>query len=423
MPWFVLLFLGAALLNLGFALSSRKDLSPEKLEADEREYYDLAGEVLEGRYHFNPRRVIGYVFPVAALRSATGDRILLVQLAVSLAFSLLAPCVYLLARRELGHQRAALTAGLLVLLWPLFVRYSATLYSETLATPLFALFLLTLPGTIAARTAGVSRWLCAGAMLGLCMHVRPMYLLYSPFAVLVTYWRLPRRIWRLGPLLLLTAGALLVVLPWSAFLSIRERSFVLLSSNGGETFAGGFNPELIRMGRQEDVHFVTPEGRVSWVGPGKWLPPHETGYLSRQDESLPYTRQGEVLGQRARAWVAEHPGDAAYLAWRKLAYMWGIYPFWNGLSQTLLGNVPTLALLVLGLAALVRFRVYLRELSLFWTLPIFVSCVALISWGSWRFRQPGDVGLIVLAAALPWASQVAQSLQAIRLERTEMVKA
>jgi hypothetical protein len=27
-------------------------------------------------------------------------------------------------------------------------------------------------------------------------------------------------------------------------------------------------------------------------------------------------------------------------------------------------------------------------------LPVFVSCVAMISWGSWRFRLPGDVGLI-----------------------------
>jgi hypothetical protein len=25
---------------------------------------------------------------------------------------------------------------------------------------------------------------------------------------------------------------------------------------------------------------------------------------------------------------------------------------------------------------------------------VFVSAVAAISWGSWRFRQPGDVGLI-----------------------------
>ncbi len=407
----VLLFLGSALLNLSFALATRRDLPPERLEEDEKEYYQLAGEMIAGRYHFNPRRVIGYVSTLAVLRSAFGDRLFLVQLAVTLVFSLLAPCVYLLARRELGHPRAALAAGLGVLVWPLFVRYSATLYSETLATPLFAVFLLTLPGTAAARTCGPSRWLGAGALLGLCMHVRPMYLLYCPFAALIAYWRTPKGPRQLVSPLLLAAGALLVVLPWSAFLSSREGSFVLLSSNGGETFAGGFNPELIRLSQEPDAKYVTPGGRETRIGPGKWLSPRDTGYLKPEEETLSYTRQGELLGQRARAWILAHPGDAAYLAWRKLAYMWGIYPFWNGLSQTVLGNIPTLALLVLGAAALVRFRACWRELALLWTLPLFVSGVALVSWGSWRFRQPGDVGLIILAAGLPWASQVTQALR------------
>jgi hypothetical protein len=90
--------------------------------------------------------------------------------------------------------------------------------------------------------------------------------------------------------------------------------------------------------------------------------------------------------------------------------MWGIYPVWNGLSQTLMGNVPTLLLLALGAASIVTFRRHLVPLSIFWTLPPFVSLVALISWGSWRFRQPGDVGLIVLAAALPFAAEVKRFL-------------
>jgi hypothetical protein len=86
--------------------------------------------------------------------------------------------------------------------------------------------------------------------------------------------------------------------------------------------------------------------------------------------------------------------------------MWAIYPFWNGWSQTLLGNVPTIGLVILSFVGLVRLRAYLRELAIFWTLPIFVTVAALISWGSWRFRQPGDLGLIVLAAAVPWIKEV-----------------
>jgi hypothetical protein len=69
-------------------------------------------------------------------------------------------------------------------------------------------------------------------------------------------------------------------------------------------------------------------------------------------------------------------------------------------SQVILGNLPIIICLLLAAAALIRFRRHLRELSRFWLLPVFVTLVAVISWGSWRFRQPGDVGLIVLAALL-----------------------
>jgi hypothetical protein len=93
--------------------------------------------------------------------------------------------------------------------------------------------------------------------------------------------------------------------------------------------------------------------------------------------------------------------------------MWAIYPFWNGWSQTLLGNVPTIGLVILSFFGLVRLRAYLRELAIFWTLPIFVTVAALISWGSWRFRQPGDLGLIVLAAAVPWINEVKAFLATI----------
>jgi hypothetical protein len=42
-----------------------------------------------------------------------------------------------------------------------------------------------------------------------------------------------------------------------------------------------------------------------------------------------------------------------------------------------------------------------------------VTVAALISWGSWRFRQPGDLGLIVLAAAVPWIIEVKAFLATI----------
>ena len=141
-------------------------------------------------------------------------------------------------------------------------------------------------------------------------------------------------------------------MPWSLFITAREGTPVLLCSEGGETIAGGLNPELLRIEHEYGLKpFTASNGRSTWVGPGKWLSMADTGYLSPEELRLPYAQESQLLTRRTVAWVTTHPGEAAYLTLRKLLYMWGLYPFWNGRSQTLLGNVPTAVLLLLALSA------------------------------------------------------------------------
>jgi hypothetical protein len=404
---FHLILFGSIILSLSAAFAMRAGLRLEQLDGDELEYYSLAGQIANGSYELGPRRTVGHLLVLGALRKAFDDRLLPIQLAISTIFSLTAPLAYVLARRELRDNRAAVLGGLGVMLWPVFVRYGATIYSETIALPLFMGFLLAMPGPGEAGGRRGERWFGAGVVLGLCMHYRPMYLLYSPLGALVAYWR--GRTGRAGVAraALMAAGCLTVVLPWSVFMTAREGTPVLLCSEGGETIAGGLNPELLRIEREYGFKAITaPNGRSTWTGPGKWLTMDETGYLQPEELQLPYSQKSQLLARRAVFWVTTHPGEAAYLSVRKLLYMWGFYPFWNGQSQTVLGNVPIIGLLLLALSALVRLRSCLRTLMILWTLPIFVSLVAMISWGSWRFREPGDLGLILLAAALPYAARV-----------------
>jgi hypothetical protein len=404
------LFAGSVILETGLAYVLRKDFTAANLETDELEYFDLSARLIEGRYEIEPRRTIGFVLILAGLRALGADDPLSMQFGVAFVVGLVSPLAYLLALRETGSRRGAILAGLGVMLWPPFAWFGATLYSETAALPVFAGFLLAVPAVRGSGAIRGWRWLGAGAVLGACMHIRPMYLLFSPFAAVIGYWRSPRGVRGLLSCLALAAGCAAVVLPWSVVASIQEKKFVLLSTIGGEVFAGGMNPELLRADRDPGEFFTTPANRSTWVGPGKWLPVHKTGFLNPAEGALPYSEKARMLTARALAWAWQNPDKALFLSMRKLTYMWGIYPLWSGRMETILGNIPAISLLVIALAAVGVYRRYLIELALLWTPAVFVTLLALVSWGSWRFRQPGDLGLIILAASLPFAAEVKRYL-------------
>ena len=85
--------------------------------------------------------------------------------------------------------------------------------------------------------------------------------------------------------------------------------------------------------------------------------------------------------------------------------MWGLYPFWNGRSQTVFGNVPTAVLLLLALfcagqAPRLHTCTYDHMDAAGFRVARLHS-----ELGELCFRQPGDLGLILLAAALPYAGE------------------
>ncbi|WP_088892678.1 hypothetical protein [Leptolyngbya ohadii] len=380
------------------------------LDLDEQEYYNLASDLLQGQYEFNARRTLGHIVVLALYRWLTFDNLFLTQVLATVIFSLTAPLMYLLTRRITGNSMAGAIVGLLVVFWIPYVYYGTSLYSETTALPLLVCFLLLLPlGSIFKGNQERSdrsqenlqansreNWLrygLSGVLLAIVMLIRPMYLLFLPFVLLLIFLEEPR--WRtaLKRSIVLLIGCSLLVLPWSVYMSTNAGTPILISANGGETLGGGLNPTLVEQGYQVKT---APDGRVTWTGPGKWLNPWETGYLNAAELKLSYQEQDKLLRQRTVAWVLAHPREALSLQAAKLFYMWGFYPLqWD--KQTLLGSVPTAIALLLSLGGMIRFRQYTRHLARFWLLPVFVSAIALVSWGSWRFRQPGDLGVLAMS--------------------------
>jgi len=392
---FLLLLLVSLLFDLAFGLLYKFRPTPAQLEADELEYYDMASQLMAGTFELTARRTLAFPLLIAAIRSA-GATFLVLQAIVAMLFSFSAPLLFLVVRKVTGSRTAGAVSGLVLALWPPVVFYGVSLYSEALAMPVFLLALWALPvGSRGGSAPGRRAWLqalAAGVLLAAATQVRPMYLIMTPFVALILLFQ--ESSWRvaLKRLLLVAAAYSAATLPWSAYMTARFHHPILVTSNGGETMAGGLTPKLLEPWAQRRL--LTYDRNV-WVGPGKWVPVHQTGYLSSAELKLPYDQQDKLLKQRTIAWAKANPATAFQLEGCKLLYMWGFYPFLkNGWSQLLLGSVPTVALLALGLFCFSTTPDARSSLARFWVLPIFVTAVAAISWGSWRFRQPGDAGLI-----------------------------
>ena len=392
---FIGLLLVSLCVDLGFGFLYKFRPSPLKLEADEFEYYRIATRLMDGSFVLTARRTLAYPLVIVGIRSIS-DSFLVLQALITAVFSFSAPLLFLVVRRVTGSIRAGALSGLVLALWPPVLFYAVSLYSEALALPVFLLALWVLPpGSRTGRPLARRDWIQAvgaGVLLAAATQVRPMYLIMTPFIVLIMLFEERDLRRALSRIVLVAAAFTVTTLPWSAYMTARFHHPILVTSNGGETMAGGLTPKLLDPDKMAQMK---TRGRDAWVGPGKWLTVAQNGYLTPAEQTLPYDQQDALLKARAVAWVKANPWAAARLESAKLLYMWGFYPLSrNSWGQIVLGSVPTIVLLAFALYCLATMRTARTALARFWILPVFVSAVAAISWGSWRFRQPGDVGLI-----------------------------
>jgi hypothetical protein len=132
------------------------------------------------------------------------------------------------------------------------------------------------------------------------------------------------------------------------------------------------------------------------MGPGKWTP--ENGYLAPEEGKLNLKEHNRLIYKRLWQWMTTHPDHALYLEAMKLLTLWGFYPYFAELKfQFFIGNIPILILFFLSILAMWKWRKYYRELCRLWILPVFISFVALLAVGSWRYRLTSDLALIILS--------------------------
>jgi len=367
--------------------------SPSKLDFDEQEYWQLSSLIMSGEPFPFGRRTAVYPLLLACLRIIFGN-FHLVNLALCAISALNPVLIYLLTLRLTTSRATAFLAGLIAVAWPPYLAIGMSFYSETLALPIFLSFLILLP-----KDRGKKSYLMiCGVVLGICALTRPMYQLYLPVLLLVLFLQSRSFSATARSITFVTIGFSLIVAPWALLASQRSGEFVLISRNAGETLAGGLNPNIY--GNQHAA--IQLEKREAWVGPGKWISAAETGYLTESEQKqLSYFEKDKLLMERSTHWIEKNPKEVAQLTLAKIGYMWGYYG-WSrmGMKEIIFGSIPIIVLQVGFIIGLVRNRGNFCDLARIWTLPLFVTGIALISWGSWRFRQPADVSLIIISAML-----------------------
>ncbi|HET6997208.1 MAG TPA: glycosyltransferase family 39 protein [Solirubrobacterales bacterium] len=167
----------------------------------------------------------------------------LVRVILALIGSLAVLFTYLIGRR-LSGPAAGLIGAAAVAIYPALIEYQGMLMSEPLAATLLSGGVLAMFWA-SDRDAGWVDWLLPGALLGATALVRPEYLGIAFLLALIVFARRARTDWRrsLAQAVVLLAGVVLIVAPWTIRNAVALDRFVPISTGGGQVlFAGTYLP-------------------------------------------------------------------------------------------------------------------------------------------------------------------------------------
>jgi 4-amino-4-deoxy-L-arabinose transferase-like glycosyltransferase len=236
LAWIVLAAVGIRLAFVIFPSGFTGDSLPDAIR-----FSQVAKALLEGKgfaeYGRRPTAFVPPVYPafLAGCYAAFGFRTLPVKIIQSLLGGLLCWVVFAAARRSLG-DRTALVAAAWTAVYPELVVLSGFLYTETLfilAEAAVFLYLLS-----AFREDRMRDWILAGFFLGVSILIRTLLPFFPPFLFLACLLlREHRKRWK--GIVVLTAIAVTVVLPWTIRNALVFHEFIPLTTGSGkELFIG-----------------------------------------------------------------------------------------------------------------------------------------------------------------------------------------
>jgi hypothetical protein len=421
----------AVRLGAAFYWQARLDRKHLRFEfGDSESYWTLGRTIAEGQpYRYGPEesqvfRTPGYPLLLAPLFSiARGDPPVTWARVESAVFGTLAVGGVWWLARKLFDARAGLIAGAMAAFYPGVVAISVLVLSEAPFCPLMLLQLSL--WTVAWKADSLRQAtvpaLAAGAAAGAATLVRPSWLLFTPFAVVLALLLRVReqppepddsafsiqhsafsispsprpsprgrgRIAWIGVLML--TGLIVTMLPWWVRNARVCGRFVPTTLQVGASLYDGLNPRANGASNMDLMPEVVEELRKQAAD----------GEVPR-DVALEVELDRQF---RAAAWTfaRDNPAGVVRLAGVKLLRMWNVWPnepsfaAWPIRLATLLSYAPVMILGIVGAIGTIR-RGWPYVLC--WLPAVYFTLLHVVFVGSIRYRQPALLGLMVLAAGV-----------------------
>lgn len=273
-----------------------------------------------------------------------------------------------------------LFAAAAVAIYPPFIHSTGELMSEPPA-------ILTLPAAVLAFLWASERerpwwsWLVPGALFGLTAMFRPEYLLVGVVFAILAAFRPTGTSWerRGATALILLAGILVVIAPWTIRNQVVLDRTVPISTGGGKAlYVGTFLPadgeyqrvKAILVKRYEGVELDPHSQALDEIDP---TPLFDKVAKERFPDLPRDSALGKIGKENFSDYLSADPLEYAAMTVRKVARMWS-----SGVGEAMsspLGRVIQIALVLLGLAGLVLLG--LRRC--WWQLAVLATPIVLVT--------------------------------------------
>lgn len=374
-------------------------LGPEKqfFFGDSHTYWVLGQAIARGdpyEYESSDRRVFrtpGYPLMLAGLFRLFGDEMpVMAARALSALLGGLAVGIVGWWSTLLFDARAGTIAGWIAALYPGAVSMGAFVLSEAPFCPFMLLQLVC--WTMAWRSASsrqTALWgVGGGVAAALATLVRPSWLLFTPFAILIALVLDSHRRRQLLIGAAMAVGLIVAMLPWWIRNALVTGRFVATTLQAGAGLYDGLNPTADGSSNMAFVpEFTAAERAADAAGAG---------------DTFEY-RLDRRMHKAALDWARANPGRVAELAWIKFVRIWNVWPnepsfrSWPLRLAVLFTYTP---LLILALVGAWRFSPRGWPYVLAWLPAAYLTLLHMVFVGSIRYREPAMLALTVLAAGV-----------------------